>query len=249
MAFTQEKIDRSADQARGIFNKYVYRTADTIAEVQAAGYFAACRFATSDGPSTNSNGWHQGVIECHCSDGYLIGVMDGATNTLEGSFSAPTVISQQDFLLSADTSDQVPGAAGVPLQITLGPAQSTPQFDLAADGALTCNITGQYRFIFTAQAGRKNEAGVVNLFLRLLKNGVQEGNSVAAKMDNVDMVVPLRFNLTLDLVAGDILIGQVLLDASGIVGAGGLYTVNSTEPGWLNSPSASVAISQLQTVV
>lgn len=82
MTFVQEKIDRSVLQARGIFNKYVYQTEDTVADVQAAGYFADCRFATLDGPATNSDGWHYGVVECQCSDGHMIGIMDATTGTL-----------------------------------------------------------------------------------------------------------------------------------------------------------------------
>lgn len=249
MAFVQEKIDRSSEQSRGIFNKYVYRTTDTIAEVQAPGYFSACRFSISDGPSTNGNGWHRGVIECHCSDGYLIGMMDGETGTLSGEFSAPTVISQEDFLLSSATANQIPAALGTPLQINLGPSASTPQFDLDVSGSLTCNITGQYRFIFTAQAGRVGGVGTVNLFLRLMKNGVNVGNSVLARLDNAQTVTPLRFNLTINLVAGDVLTAEVLQDTSGIAGSGGLYAVTPAAAGWAPSPSASVAISQLQTVV
>lgn len=82
MPFNQFTIDVASVQSRGIFNKYVYETADTMADVQAPGYFSASRFAISDGPNTNGDGWHGGVIECKCSDGYLIGVMDSETGTL-----------------------------------------------------------------------------------------------------------------------------------------------------------------------
>lgn len=82
MTFVQEKIDRSVLQARGIFNKYVYQTDDTMADVQVPGYFSASRFAALDGPSTNGDGWHDGVVECQCSDGYLVGIMDASAGTL-----------------------------------------------------------------------------------------------------------------------------------------------------------------------
>lgn len=75
MAFTQFKLDRSVLQARGIFNKYVYETDDTIAEVLTSGYFASSRFATTDNDETNGMGWSGGIIECSCSDGYLVGKM------------------------------------------------------------------------------------------------------------------------------------------------------------------------------
>ncbi len=80
MAFEQNKLDRSALQTRGIFNKYVYETDDTVADVQAPNYFAESRFVEIDGPDTNGMGWLGGVIECKCSDGYIIGqIGDGGT--------------------------------------------------------------------------------------------------------------------------------------------------------------------------
>lgn len=249
MAFVQEKIDRASAQSRQIFNQYVYRTTDTVEDVQAAGYFAACRFAISDGPETNSDGWHDGIIYCHCSDGYLIGMMDGSTGTLSGEISAPTVISQEDFLISSAAANQIPAVLGTALQITFGATQSTPQFDLDVSGSLTCKITGQYRFIFTAQAGRVGGTGTVNLFLRLMKNGVNVGNSVLARLDNAQTVTPLRFNLTVNLLADDVLTAEVLQDTSGIAGSGGLYAVTPAAVGWAISPSAGVTISQLSTVV
>ncbi len=66
MPFEQFKLDESVNQSRGIFNKYIYETSDdTIAEVLATGYFADARFI--DDP-----GWIGGVMECQCSDGYII---------------------------------------------------------------------------------------------------------------------------------------------------------------------------------
>lgn len=249
MSFNQEKIDRASVQSLGIFNTYVYRTEDTIAAVEAAGYFADCRFAELDGPATNSTGWDGGVIECRCSDGYMIGIMEAATGTLYGAFSYPTVITQADFLQADSPNNQIPATLGEPLQINFGPAQTTPQFDVSAAGDLTCNITGQYRFVFTGQAGRVGGAGFVNLFFRLLRNGTQIGDSVLARLDNGQVVTPLRFNLTIDLEAGDVLAGQVVQDTSGIAGSGGLYALQPEEPGWNIAPSATVQISQLSLVV
>lgn len=81
MSFTQFKLDKSVDQARGIFNKYIYETGDTMAVVQSAGYFSASRFSNIDNENTNSMGWIGGVIDCKCSDGYFLGEIqdDGST--------------------------------------------------------------------------------------------------------------------------------------------------------------------------
>ncbi len=80
--FDQKKLDRSVLQSRGIFNKYVYETNDTIATVQTTGYFLESRFALIDGDLTNGMGWNGGIIECQCSDGYFIGRINGSTGTL-----------------------------------------------------------------------------------------------------------------------------------------------------------------------
>lgn len=104
MAFTQFKLDRSLDQSRGIFNKYIYKTeTDTIAEVTAAGYFDASRFKELDSDDTNSMGWSGGVIECQCSDGYFIGEI-----STDGD-SVTTVISEGGSeIIDTLTDGQVP---------------------------------------------------------------------------------------------------------------------------------------------
>lgn len=83
MAFTQKKLDRSVLQARGIFNKYIYETEDTISDVFSVDYFANSRFIEIDNDSTNGMGWSGGIVECSCSDGYVIGQIsiDGKTIT------------------------------------------------------------------------------------------------------------------------------------------------------------------------
>lgn len=244
MPFVQEKIDRSVNQSRSIFNKYVYRTPDTMAEVMSAGYFAQCRFAVTDGPNTNSDGWHNGVIEAHCSDGYLIGRMDGVTGTLAVEISSPGHATQVDLLVGASSVNQVPAGLGVPIQISFGGAQSGTHFDLSAAGAILCKVSGNYRVVFTAQAGRAGAAGISNLYLRLLTNGVQTGGSVLARLDNAATIVPLRFNLNLNLVAGQTITVEAVQDGSGIA-AGGLYATTPLTAGWAISPSASVDISEL----
>lgn len=249
MAFTQEKIDRASTQSRSIFNNYVYRTTDTLIQVKAPGYFAACRFATSDGPDTNGFGWNGGNIECYCSDGYMVGQMDAATGTIAALFQAPTFLAQGDILNSSSFTTQIPVTLGTTLQVSFGGAVSTTKFDLAANGALTCKETGQYRFVFSAQPGREGVAGIVNLFLRLLKNGSQVGNTSLARMDNANTVIPLRFIVNIDLVKDDVLTAEMVQDPSGIAGAGGLYSIVPATAGWAASPAAAIAISHVTVAV
>lgn len=249
MAFTQFTIDHSSVQSRGIFNNYVYRTTDTIAQVKAAGYFSACRFAILDGPSTNGYGWNGAIIECTCSDGYMVGQMSATTGTLNALSTAPALVTQSDLLTSMSSTSQIPGVLGTPIQVSFGSATSTAQIDLNAAGDITCKVSGQYRFVFSAQCGRVGGVGTVNLFLRLLKNSLQIGNTSLARMDNAATIVPLRFIVTIDLLAGDVIGAQIVQDSSGIAGSGGLYSVTPVAAGWATSPSAAVAISQIKTVV
>lgn len=244
MGFVQEKIDRSSSQSRGIFNKYVYTTEDTLADVQTPGYFAACRFAVLDGAETNGNGWHNGIIEAHCSDGYIIGRMDAATGTMGVQISAPGRAVFVDRLVSASLTDQVPVALGTPLRVSFGPASVGTHFDLAEDGSISCKVSGNYRVVIFLQAGRTGSGGVANLYFRLLYNGVQVGTSVLARLDNAATIVPLRLNLNLDLVVGQIVTIEAVQDASGIA-AGGLYATAPSTAGWAQSPSATIDISDV----
>ena len=68
MAFNQFKLDIATEQTRGIFNTYVYQSdEDTVAQVQAAGYFIQSRFELVDTEGCNA------LIRCCCSDGFFEG--------------------------------------------------------------------------------------------------------------------------------------------------------------------------------
>lgn len=83
MPFVQFKLDRSVNQTRGIFDKYIYKTGDTIEEVISDGYFENARFITD---------WNGGIIECECSNGYFIGHIepDHVTIEMQGEFIKET---------------------------------------------------------------------------------------------------------------------------------------------------------------
>jgi len=64
MPFNQYKFDRSFNQTRGIFDKFVYITSDSVDDVLVPGYFSEVRFG--DEEITN------GLVEAECSDGTVI---------------------------------------------------------------------------------------------------------------------------------------------------------------------------------
>ena len=80
--FVQFMLDKKDNQQRGIFDTFIYRSdTDTLAQVQAAGYFDGSRYKDED------PGWVGCKIEAKCSDGYMEGFLDAATGTLTASIS------------------------------------------------------------------------------------------------------------------------------------------------------------------
>lgn len=127
MAFNQLKLDRSVLQSRGIFNKYVYETDDTIEEVQATGYFSESRFKEIDNDSTNGKGWNGGIIECSCSDGFFIAKIDGDTGSVSDALpSGNEVVDKLD-----------------PYQV---PMKSPDEEELVYAGATVNPTTGEWEF-------------------------------------------------------------------------------------------------------
>jgi hypothetical protein len=65
MPFEQKKLDKVSNQTRGIFDVFVYEpdNGDTIADIQATGYFLLSRFA-------NDPDWNDSYVICKASDGY-----------------------------------------------------------------------------------------------------------------------------------------------------------------------------------
>ena len=68
MSFIQQKIVKIASQSE-IFDKFIYATEDTLADVVVAGYFSACRY------NIESN-WTGSVVQVKCSDGLGKGYID-----------------------------------------------------------------------------------------------------------------------------------------------------------------------------
>lgn len=137
MAFSQFKLDRSVLQTRGIFNKYVYDTDDTIEQVLSANYFAQSRFAETDNDETNGMGWNGGVIDCSCSNGFFTGQMDG-TGTLS-NVSGTSSINTDETYIPLATSNGILGNSSMTedeTQIT-----STKPIQVPDGGALKVGAT------------------------------------------------------------------------------------------------------------
>lgn len=121
MAFKQFKLDRSVTQSRGIFNKYIYETTDSISDVTGIDYFNSSRFALVDNDETNGMGWNGGVIECLCSDGYILGL-------IQKGKGLEIIMSSQELAKTAFGELQV--------------AQMTPIIQITAQYGLRAEVEG-----------------------------------------------------------------------------------------------------------
>lgn len=250
MAFTQRKLTRSVEQANGIFNKYIYETDDTVADIQAPGYFSASRFAISDNDETNGMGWNGGIIEAKCSDGYAIGII--SDNGV--GFSLATIPSDyNDIVIEriidniSEAESQEPAGTGVAnaIQVEFGVAANTPSdpVNILSDGTLTINETGTYRIKVALQFGRTGASGTSLILFKVDVNDVQAGRSIAARINNPNVLSYFENDTWITLPAGVTLKFFVMRDAQGD-DSGGLFKITPTaEAGsWNDASCAAIRV-------
>lgn len=145
------------------------------------------------------------------------------------------------LIASSVASVQQPSTTDTPLQIEFGPLQTTTDIDISAAGAITFKTAGKYIISPFFQYGRTGAAGTSVLLNRYLRNGVQEGDSLAAKIDNSDTLVPWSSSIQFTASINDVLTIEVMRDSTGD-NSGGLFALNPTLAGWANAPCASIQI-------
>jgi hypothetical protein len=122
-------------------------------------------------------------------------------------------------------ANQVPTGLGPvnAIQIEFGAAQFGPTDPVSIDvnGSITFNQTGLYRIKISAQIGRSGAGGVSELLVRALIGGVQAGRTVAAKLDNANVIIPYSDEAWLNIPATTVLSYELMRDSSG-ANSGGL---------------------------
>lgn len=148
------------------------------------------------------------------------------------------------LLIAASMSDQNPTGTDAPLQLEFGAAQGSGSdpVQIATDGTITINNDRQYKFRLTLQYGRVAAGGVSLLFVRVLVNGTQSGNSLETKLDNTNVNNPTQISFSLDLVDTDEVTFEIVRDSTEN-DSGGLFTGSPTLP-WNDAPSASIIVSR-----
>ena len=152
------------------------------------------------------------------------------------------------ILVAPDFTDQFPSATDTALQNTYGGAMSTTEFDLAADGTLTCNVSGWYKFLWNLRFGRTSSTASAHIIWRVVFNGNQIGKTITASLSGAEDVYPFSLAASLPLTAGDTLVTQVVRDSVGN-NDGGLKAFTPTLGSWEKSASASLRIDKEVVVV
>ena len=145
------------------------------------------------------------------------------------------------LVATSTATSQEPTALDTPIQVEFGALQSTTDIDISAVGAITFKTAGKYIISPFFQYGRVGSAGISILLNRYLRNGVQEGNTLAAKVDDADTLVPWSSSIQFTAVANDVLTIELMRDGAG-TNAGGLFNINPTPAGWANAPCAAIQI-------
>lgn len=172
-------------------------------------------------------------------------IADGAGSGLwTNALTSPEGITIERILDGVSVAaSQQPSALDTPLQIEFGPAVNTVSDPvmLSAAGQLTVNRSGTYRIKFSAAVGRTGGAGVSNIYIRVLINGVQAGQSVHTKMSSSDIYIPFSDEAWVYLPSGTTLTYEIVRDSTGN-NSGGLFTSSPTLGGWNDNPSAAIRV-------
>ena len=178
--------------------------------------------------------------------GIATNTADIATNTA-GLVTLDTrvaVLEESHTLLlnaASTATSQQPSATDTALQIEFGAAQTTDNIDIAVNGAITFKTAGKYIVSTFFQYGRSGSSGVSILYNRYLINGTQQGNSLGAKIDNADTLVPWSSSIQMTVNENDVLTIEMIRDSAGN-NSGGLFAAAPTAAGWNQAPCAVIQI-------
>lgn len=157
---------------------------------------------------------------------------------------AAVAVTVEEALAAYDFNDQEPTGLGIDTQILLGPAQTTPFFDLDALGNITCLVSDEYTLRAKLIVGRRGgSASTAQIYVRVKINGTPVGNPTQAIVDNPDIEFPFDIEAVGDLTAGDVVTFEMVRDTDGN-NSGGLYAGQPSVAGWDPSPSVRVVLTR-----
>ena len=167
-------------------------------------------------------------------------------------FNPTTDINVEDiFNATSSAAAQNPSARGEAnaKKLTFGAAQNTVSDPamIAADGTVTINETGLYRFKFSFQFGRTGSGGTAKLLFRISNNDVQLGRTISVSLVNIDAVQYFENDTWIYLPAGQTLQADVMRDLSGADDggcSGGLIPTDEGAGTWDDAPACQLILSR-----
>jgi len=139
-------------------------------------------------------------------------------------------------------SVQEPSSVNTPYQLSFGASQGDVSWDAMIDatGTITFNKAGTYTIHMHAHYGRTGSNGTSILFYRYLINDTQVEASLAAKVDNSEILIPYVTTFNVTVSANDTLKFQILRDSAGD-NSGGIYA-QASSAGWNDAACAAVEV-------
>lgn len=183
MPFSQFNLDKSVEQTRNIFDKFVYKTDDAISDVVMPGYFEKARFAGQEG-------WEGGIIEVRASDGFAVLSIE-ENNQVSINYS--TSFAGVGFLATSDDTITVSLDPNAPSFLTGFNFDGSDEFELfdAATGAVK-NVSGRTLTVLGTISYNPNKiGGGVALLQTLSESSFDEGSSYSV---NVGSLRPVEIN-------------------------------------------------------
>lgn len=163
MAFQQFKLTKSVNQARDIFDKYIYESdTDTAIQVRSSGYFSESRFN-----KTEPSEWTGGIIECRCADQYFIGQISA-----NGESVSPIITSINNVVTTVSSTTIYPNQILIcnntaSIDVTLSSESATGDRLYIKRKDATVNVIGQIDGV------TNKTINVVNYAMHLVFDGIE----------------------------------------------------------------------------
>lgn len=195
MSFNQAKLIKSINQSSGIFDKFIYRPAnsDTVADMLADGYFDKSRFI-------NDPDWIGAIIDVEAYDKYAT-IRIGKDGKSVNVFSEVAEDTQKELVaffttVSAQNPTGLGDANKIKINFGAGGVSDNGEFNVGADGVVETLLNStQYTIQLTMRISRTGGAGVAIVMARLMYaedgiegNAVQSGGTFGVKIDDADTI-------------------------------------------------------------
>ncbi len=146
-------------------------------------------------------------------------------------------------LTASSAVDQNPTGTDAPMKIGFGAAQNGPSdhVQLAADGRVTINEGGQYRFSLALSIGRDTATGISDLLFYVSVNGTPQPPASLIRISSADAIERYNHIFVAQAGTGDFYDFYLVRDSGGD-NSGGLVAFSPTDASIPDVTSASITV-------